>query len=96
MLKILVFSVKESDVSLCVLSLPDAILDTADGPRIQIPPSLESLITPNTLFLLNKADLSGSALPVRTPGAKTWVASLNTGEGTEKFLDNFAAALRER
>ncbi|KAF7982307.1 hypothetical protein HWV62_28988 [Athelia sp. TMB] len=90
-------AVQESDVSLCVLSLPDVVHHTEHGPEIQIPTSLEPLITPKTLFLLNKADISRlDTLPVHHTGAKTWVTSLNTGDGTEQFLDDFAATLRER
>lgn len=95
-LRIRIFRVKESDVSLCVLSLPDVVTNTADGPRIRIPPSLESLITPETFFLLNKSDLSKTTPPAQINGKGIWTASLNTGEGTQEFINSFAIALQAR
>ncbi|KZT74516.1 tRNA modification GTPase TrmE [Daedalea quercina L-15889] len=92
--------VKSTDVSLCVLSLPD-VVDTSSGWPI-IPSSVASLITPETYVLLNKSDLVDvspdqvssvlSALGAR----KGWVVSLAADEGMQDFLDGFAQALQER
>jgi tRNA modification GTPase len=53
-------SVKEADISLCVLSLPEVLSPlstTATNQQIIIPPNVRDLITPNTYFLFNKSDL---------------------------------------
>ncbi|KIM83976.1 hypothetical protein PILCRDRAFT_421153 [Piloderma croceum F 1598] len=95
-------AVQESDISLCVLSLPEVIVSSPAGESLQIriPQSLERLVTPETFLLLNKSDLAAtplaSAVTVDGVSAKAWVASLSTGEGTKEFLDNFARALQER
>jgi len=88
----------EADVSLCVLSLPEAIADAAGGAQLRIPRSLEPLITPHTFFLLNKSDLASTSttdLPI-TVSDRAWPVSLSTGDGTKEFLDNFSRALQER
>jgi tRNA modification GTPase len=56
-------SVKEADISLCVLSLPEVLSPlstTATSQPITIPPNVRDLITPNTYFLFNKSDLVSS------------------------------------
>lgn len=108
--------VEASDVSLCVLSLPSVIkmttttTETSDALlppyQITLPPSLDLLITPNTLFLLNKSDLLSDTLTVpptivigsstSTSKAKGWVVSLNTGAGTPDFLAGLASTLQDR
>jgi len=91
-------AVQEADVSLCVLSLTEAVFETAEGPRIRMPPSLEQLTSTATLFLLNKSDLA-SPLIVEQAAAlnsNAWAVSLSTGQGTKEFLDSFSRALRER
>ncbi|KAF8075970.1 hypothetical protein FPV67DRAFT_1558557 [Lyophyllum atratum] len=65
-----------ADISLCVLSLPEV---------------LRSLITPDTLFLYNKSDLSSPNAPSQALALSSnshhtaWAASLGTGEGTTKL-----------
>ncbi|KAF9475886.1 tRNA modification GTPase TrmE [Pholiota conissans] len=56
-------AVKDADISLCVLSLPE-VLSTpstsqavASKCHVKIPPNVRPLITPNTYFLFNKSDL---------------------------------------
>ncbi|KAF8164309.1 GTP-binding protein TrmE N-terminus-domain-containing protein [Pholiota molesta] len=56
-------AVKEADISLCVLSLPEVLSPlstTATNQPIIIPPNVRDLITPNTYFLFNKSDLTSS------------------------------------
>jgi tRNA modification GTPase len=90
--------VQEADVSLCVLSLPEVIFDGPDNPQMGIPPSLERLVTPETFFLLNKADLVTPAIVERVTvlNGGTWAVSLSTSQGTKEFLDGFCRALQER
>lgn len=92
--------IRASDVSLCVLSLPEVLSESANGPCIQIPGSLDALITPETYFLFNKSDLplspTAHKLVEATFGSRAWVASLTTGEGTNEFLVGFARALQNR
>jgi len=72
--------------------------DSINGSHIKIPPSIASLITPETFFLLNKSDLAPAFIPeIQTLfNTKAWVASLSTGQGMREFLDNFSRALQER
>src|SRR6266850_5800336 len=50
--------VQAADASLLVLACPDAVsYETPSGPRLNIPPELAPLVTPNTFILLNKTDL---------------------------------------
>lgn len=85
--------VQGADVSLCVLSLPEVLTDES---RVEIPPTLEPLVGPDTFVLLNKQDLTHS-IPFSIIGDRqSWAVSLATGEGTKEFLDGFAEALRKR
>ncbi|KAF5388251.1 hypothetical protein D9615_000021 [Tricholomella constricta] len=88
-----------ADISLCVLSLPEALTQTPDGPKLNIPWGLEDLLSPETLILFNKSDLSSSAAcneALALSGRTSWTASLGTGEGTADFLSGFAKALQDR
>ena len=89
-----------SDVSLCVLSLPEVMVETSAGLRIEIPLSLKPLITHKTLFLLNKIDLIPPAkadqLSSFTGPCPAWKASLSSGEGMSSFLSGFAQTLDDR
>ncbi|TFY59822.1 hypothetical protein EVJ58_g5531 [Rhodofomes roseus] len=92
--------VQSTDISLCVLSLPDIMNSTSKGPGISS--SVSPLISPETYVLLNKSDMADvtpdqvssvlTALGVR----QGWVVSLTTGKGTQDFLDGFAQALQHR
>jgi len=87
-----------ADISLCVLSLQETMIDAIGGPQMRIPPLIEPLITPETFFLLNKSDLASTPiidLPATLSG-RAWPVSLSTGEGTKEFLDNFSRALQKR
>lgn len=94
------YRVQSTDISICVLSMPDIINGSTRSPSI--PPSVASLITPETYVLLNKSDMTGveqaqisfvlDALGVQ----KGWVVSLATGAGTQAFLNGFAESLQER
>ncbi|KAJ4472020.1 tRNA modification GTPase TrmE [Lentinula aciculospora] len=88
--------VQASDVSLCVLSLPEIY----DGSSFHIPSSLNNLVTPRTCFLLNKSDLfqgqpSDDQIQCAL-GKNAWVASLETGQGTLSFLSQFAEMLKQK
>ncbi|KAH9918164.1 tRNA modification GTPase TrmE [Fomitopsis serialis] len=92
--------VESTDVSLCVLSLPDVAEGSTNSPVI--PPSVASLIAPDTYVLLNKSDVADiapnrvSAILDALGTSRGWVVSLATGKGTQDFLDGFAQALQER
>lgn len=93
------FRIQDADISLCVLSLPGAITQTIDGSRVHVPTTLKPLIAPGTFLLFNKSDLAPTVTPEvisRSTGAKSWMVSLRTGEGTADFLSGFASALQER
>lgn len=92
--------VQSTDISICVLSLPDVVKGSAGS--IVFPPSVASLITPETYVLLNKLDMT-SSVPKQITSVlnmlgvrKGWVVSLTTGAGTQEFLDGFAESLQER
>lgn len=80
--------------------MPDVVNGSTGSPSI--PPSVASLITPETYVLLNKSDMAAvepkqissvlDALGVH----QGWVVSLATGAGTQAFLDGFAESLQER
>lgn len=66
-----------------------------------IPYDLRDLVTPDTLFLLNKLDaLPNSAhahsVLMSFPRERTWLCSVQSGERMQLFMDGFAATLRER
>jgi tRNA modification GTPase len=99
-------AVKEADLSLCVLSLPD-VLSSPDNALIRIPDEVKSHLKPDTIFLLNKSDTIASLPPnqsltfmeygdnySRRP--QFWTASLRTSEGTQSFLDGLAQFLQSR
>ncbi|EAU88664.2 tRNA modification GTPase GTPBP3 [Coprinopsis cinerea okayama7 len=91
-------AVANSDVSICVLSLPDLQNLTEDGNN------WKELITPNTYFLLNKADLMPAqwrpdSAVLRELGVvqeRMWVSSLAKRDGFEVFLSGFASALQKQ
>ena len=61
-------SVKNADAALCVLPLPEVLVDPSSLSsqhqlQLQIPASIQPLITPHTFFLLNKSDLVTDILP---------------------------------
>ncbi|KAG6906560.1 hypothetical protein DXG01_013188 [Tephrocybe rancida] len=92
-------AVRAADVSLCVLSLPDTLVQTSEGPRLRIPSALQSLITPNTLILFNKSDLASPLArdhAIKLADHVAWAASLSTGDSTGDFLSGFAEALHDR
>ncbi|KAG6836923.1 hypothetical protein H0H93_001289 [Arthromyces matolae] len=89
--------VQAADVSLCVLSLPDTLIESPTGPRLYIPPALESLITPDTMLLFNKSDLASAAAckqVLSLSGHKAWATSLVTGDKTPEFLSGFGEELQ--
>ncbi|KAG6813190.1 hypothetical protein H0H92_013310 [Tricholoma furcatifolium] len=92
-------AVQAADISLCVLSLPDTLVETPGGPRLCIPPAVESLITPNTLILFNKADLTSAATCEQALALSyhtSWVTSLTTSQAASEFMPKFAKALQDR
>ncbi|KAI8984989.1 tRNA modification GTPase TrmE [Trametes punicea] len=93
--------VDSSDVSLCVLSAPDVLLPCrSEGWELQLPSAIAPLVNENTLILLNKIDLlppGGCPVPFKTLlGSTAWQVSLNTGEGTQEFMNGFAHVLQQR
>jgi tRNA modification GTPase len=91
-------SIQAADVSLCVLSLPDVLVQTPQGPKISIPDFLSGFVTRATFFLLNKVDLVPAGLSAANlmRERSAWTVSLLTSEGTAEFLAGFANALREK
>lgn len=85
-----------ADVSLCVLSL----LDIKEG--VSVPQEVKQLITPNTVFLLNKVDLvpetQGENMELATVvgQARSWRASAATGGGMKDFLAGLGNVLHSR
>jgi tRNA modification GTPase len=93
------YRVEGSDISLCVLSLPDVCKKTSDGYAAHIPPTLKPLLKPDTCFLLNKSDLSVEVSEEeirRVLGGPVWITSLSTGAGTSGFLKGFSSVLKDR
>lgn len=101
-------AVKEADLSLCVLSLPD-VLSSPDNTLVRVPDEVKSHLKSDTLFLLNKSDTMASLLPNQSltfmeygdnhddsKRPQFWTASLRTLEGTQSFLDGLAQVLRSR
>ena len=85
-----------ADVSLCVLSL----LDIKEG--VSVPQEVRQLITPNTVFLLNKVDLVPETqvetieLAMVVGQAHSWRASAATGDGMKDFLAGLGNVLHSR
>ena len=76
----IITSVKNADVALCVLPLPEVLvpLSSSSSPHhldLQIPPSIQPLLTPHTIFLLNKSDLVTHILPPTLSTASSFFAS---------------------
>ncbi|KAG2038566.1 hypothetical protein BDR03DRAFT_954392 [Suillus americanus] len=101
-------AVKEADLSLCVLSLPD-VLSSPDNALVRVPDEVKSHLKPDTLFLLNKSDtianfpanqsLTFMEYDDKYDNSKRpqfWTASLRTSDGTQSFLDGLAQVLRSR
>lgn len=93
-------AVRSADVSICVLSLADAIEHTTHGPRICVPRSLSPLITSKTFFLFNKSDLVQFKISAEmSPLLSTqiaWIASMSTGDGAVDFVAGLARSLKDR
>ncbi|KAH7931418.1 tRNA modification GTPase TrmE [Leucogyrophana mollusca] len=94
--------VKGSNVSLCVLPLPDVLEHPSMDLRVEIPPSLQPLVSPKTLFLLNKGDLTKQSSDDRRRiignsglNGRAWITSLHTSEGTVEFLEGFTKTLQK-
>ncbi|TCD70453.1 mitochondrial splicing system relatd protein [Steccherinum ochraceum] len=89
-----------ADLSLCVFSLPDLVLD--DTSSLVIPDNIVSIIEREKSYvLLNKADLrsdiSADALTaLNASGAKVWIASLTSGQGVRRFLDELGDSIQDR
>lgn len=84
-----------SDLSLCVLSLPEFMKDQC------IPKAVSRLVTSDTLYLLNKNDLvvqSENELKHTdiVLHRNAWVVSLTTESGMKKFLSDLGRILNDR
>ncbi|KAI0031686.1 tRNA modification GTPase TrmE [Vararia minispora EC-137] len=86
-------AVEAANVSLLVLSAPEVFVETPEGPRVEIPDTVQSLINENTFILLNKRDLLPASLSLLPHGG--WLVSLTTEQGTLDFMGGFAHALRK-
>ncbi|KAG2365687.1 P-loop containing nucleoside triphosphate hydrolase protein [Suillus spraguei] len=64
-------AVKEADLSLCVLSLPD-VLSSPDNTLVRVPDEVKSHLKSDTLFLLNKSDTMASLLPNQSLTFMEW------------------------
>ena len=87
--------VMSSDVSLCVLSLPEL----ASG--VGLDETVMTLIKPETFVLLNKSDLSGpqelSAIRDQFGACSgVWPVSVVTGRGMNEFVEEFAREMNVR
>jgi len=89
-----------------VLPLPDVLASPSNSSEkldVIVPPAIRGLVTPNTYFLINKIDLVPN-LSAKTCiqiqhgesgiTSRVWPASLVTGEGTTKFIEGLAGALK--
>ena len=90
-------SVKNADVALCVLPLPEVLVSpsSSSSPHqldIQIPPSIRPLITPHTIFLLNKSDLVTHFLPPTLSTASSFFVSPQPNAPSQQV--NFTAHLK--
>lgn len=85
-----------ADISLCVLSLSDI----KEG--VSVPQEVRKLITPNTVFLLNKVDLvpedrgENMELAMVVGQAPSWRASAASGDGMKDFLAGLGSVLHSR
>lgn len=87
--------VRNADISLCVLS----ILDMQGG--VGVPQEVVQLITPDTVFLLNKVDLLPDwqvevDLAMMVGQANSWRVSAVTGDGMKDFLAGLGELLHTR
>ncbi|KAF9563328.1 tRNA modification GTPase TrmE [Agrocybe pediades] len=97
-------AIKNADVSLCVLPLPDVLKSSESSSEsyIDVPSDVQELVTPDTYFLFNKSDLvlvpavQTSISGIVDLKGRSWSASLATGEGTHEFVQGLAAALKQR
>ncbi|PIL36674.1 hypothetical protein GSI_00363 [Ganoderma sinense ZZ0214-1] len=87
-----------SDVSLCVLSAPEALTGSAiSGFSLDIPSTIVPLLKDDTFILLNKTDLlPPGTSPPNLVSHEMWSVSLGTGQGTQLFMDRFGKALKKR
>ncbi|KAL0949053.1 hypothetical protein HGRIS_009146 [Hohenbuehelia grisea] len=93
--------VQTADATICVLSLPDALQVSDEGrAQLQIPTDIQSLINEKTFLLLNKSDLcsssNGMCEALSSLSQRSWIASLNSLEGTVEFLNGLAQVLKQR
>ncbi|EJD00980.1 uncharacterized protein FOMMEDRAFT_147656 [Fomitiporia mediterranea MF3/22] len=90
--------VANSDIALCVLSLPDIVTDNA----IRLPEYVDEMVAPSTFILLNKRDLcsasdiSKAQQALTTTCAGAWAVSLTCGEGVERFVSEFGEAVNDK
>ncbi|KAF8966460.1 hypothetical protein BDZ97DRAFT_1903766 [Flammula alnicola] len=79
-------AIKNADISLCVLPLPDVLSTSAQKTRVTIPPSVRSLVTPETYFFLNKSDL---VLPSQAilPPEEHWTSDADANADADAVVD---------
>jgi tRNA modification GTPase len=99
-------SVQDSDISLCVLSLPDLLSPTAQSLRVEALDAMRPLFNKgDQIVLCNKVDLAGADLDVErirnqileaTGCRACWFVSLTEGTGTGSFVQGLSSFLQER
>jgi len=89
-------SVKNADIRLCVLSLPDLTVPSAG-----IPKAVADLISPDTLLLLNKSDLMPGGVLTSEKylsglNLQRWPVSVTGDNGMVSFMEGLADILHSR
>lgn len=96
-------SLKQADLRLCVISLSDLLVDTRTSHDFLR--EYRSLITPESLLLLNKSDLVESDAVMEDSlkaiigafGCKySRIISITTGIGLSAFVDDLSNLVRDR
>jgi len=78
-------SVVNSDISLCVLPLPEVLMSPSPrGSEILIPASVRGLINSSTYFLFNKMDLVS---PSQTTLPKSAILAQDMNSSSEDIID---------
>jgi hypothetical protein len=78
-----------------VLPLPEVLVPLSSSSSshqldLQIPPSIQPLITPHTIFLLNKSDLVTHILPPTLSAASSFYVSPHRNAPSQQVVDSTA------
>jgi len=97
--------VNDSDVSLCVLSLPELLSPPHISPCLNAIDGVRHLLGPETILLCNKLDLLGENIDeqaiqnkiMAATGCKAcWLVSLAAKRGVQSFVEGLALMLHNR